>query len=283
MKKVKALIALVAVVTMVAISTAAYAQQNITLGTQVGAETTVDVECWSLDGTPNWGFDSAITSISLLQPSDRSDSGTASDNDPATDTDFTPATTAVYNGLGGDPGGALSPATGNAFGYGDCRFVASTNSTQNWDVQLTGTDFTDGTYSIDDPAGVDTAGYDYILDNGDASNSYPASDEEHGFFVMSESSTFGNVAMDDDGSAYSVVYSTARPYDDRTCSGGSEPCYHGLNSTAHVLYDTDGTGNPGAPQVLTNDAFTTRFGVGVDELTETSTGYSMTATYTLTF
>jgi hypothetical protein len=281
MKKVKALIALVAVVTMVAISTAAYAQQNITLGTEVGAETTVVVECWAHDLSAGWNFYSSTTAIDLLQPSDRCDSGGACNNDPATDDDYTPATTGVYTTLGDNPGGALSPATGDAFGYGDCRLRVSTNSTQDWDIQLTGTEFTDGTYSIDDPAGVATNDYDYTLDNG--SNTYPASDEEHGFFVMSESSNFNTpIAQVDDGTAFAADYSAGstgdKAYTARDCGGGSEPCYHGLNTTGHVLYDT-GTGNP---QILTNDAFTTRFGVGVDELTETSTGYSMTGTYTFT-
>ncbi len=268
----KKLIALAALALMVTVSSVAYAQSSsVTVNTTVGSATSISAACWTLSGTYQW----TGTSLGLVQPGDFTGAGTDGIADDPAD-DYTPAGTAVYTTLGGNPASSLTGENFNAFGYGDCKATISTNDL-TWQIDLKADAFDNagGTADIDDIAGAGTIGFDYDLDNNETTTPYAATDEEHGFYVVSDSATLDALMNADDGTAFGVTYTTANDYDLATCGGGAEPCYHGLeNTNGQVIYDNTAAG-------LSADEFVTRFGVGVDSGTAADT-YSMTATYTIT-
>jgi len=270
----KKLLALIAMVAMVAVSSVAFAQNSsVTVGTNVGNATSIETLCWHQDE----GFNMAWygTMVSLIQPGDKGED--AEDGDPADgqDTDWGTITgTEQYDTLGGNPLGSLTGEAGNAFGYGDCKTTVST-SDHSWDIALTAGDFKNAghTVDIDDMGGFETTGFDMLLDNG--ATGYHADEEEHGFYILGDSTGIGALINQDNGTAGGVSYGTPKNFDALTCGSGSEPCYHGLeNSLGQQLYSDTSAG-------LNSQEFITRFGVGVDDNTDADS-YSMTATYTIT-
>lgn len=295
MIKIKYLSAIISILTTIAVSSVAFAQETITLGGTITTTTSISVSCWNwVGGTGGaWDFDGA--SIILRQPADRG----GLSNDPAdanhANWPASLAGQAIYTMAGGnawDPtaqadGGMLSPDNKNAFGYGDCKVDVNTGQL-TWSLELSKNG---GFASVSNPLdvisdmdGVENTSFDFNMDN-DVNGEYEPIQEEHGFYVVSGTTVLDSSIQTDDGASFisnypESIYTTPKNFDAMTCGTGTAPCYHGLpivdggTGTPHVIFSS-------TTETLYEESFVTRYGIGIDTNTEPQDDYSMSATYTL--
>lgn len=218
------------------------------------------VGCWNEIALDEWAFDPLDDTANLRQPGDRESLGTG---DPFS----------WYDTAGGTPNGALDPFAASAFGYDDCRFTVTAQNWSNWNITLYSDTFDDGFGNqIWDMIGHTADSFNFTLEN--EATGYPATQGEHGFFIVNKSAGMISAATDD-GTAAGTTYLTTKTFDEATCgSSNNRPCYHFIPSVGspQTIYNSSTT--------VIDETFVVRFGMGADFSFPAGT-YDMTTTLTL--
>lgn len=218
--------------------------------------------CWDEPVAAEWEFVLGDDIATLNQPGDR-ETGLGDNGDQY----------GWYDTHGDTPNGILYPTATGAFGYDDCKFIVTAENWSNWNITLYSDAFDDGFGNqIWDMIGYSTNGFDFTLEN--EASGYPATQGEHGFFIVDKS--LGMVAAaEDDGTAAGASYTNPKDFDETTCgSSSNRPCYHFIPSSGSPQTIFSSSSN------VTDQAFVIRFGVGADFSFPAGT-YEATATLTL--